>query len=142
MILNGKGFYRVNSALARVFIGTGTRITGYFANTILQLRWVGDVNGEHGAAASMRVGQSWAIPQLEFPHPVLSADWLSNKAANYWIGVSPQRATRRFPAYEGRGLGLPLGGSRRHLPDQRPLGDRTYRAIRPARQSRPQSTDG
>ncbi|MFO1370709.1 MAG: MipA/OmpV family protein [Marinagarivorans sp.] len=87
---------------SRVFIGTGTRITGYFANTILQLRWVGDVSGEHGAAASMRVGQSWQYRNWNF-HAVFSADWLSNKAANYWIGVSPQEATRRFPAYEAEG---------------------------------------
>ena len=50
----------------------------------------------------MRVGQSWQYRNWNF-HAVLSADWLSNKAANYWIGVSPQEATAASPAYEAEG---------------------------------------
>jgi len=87
---------------SRAFIGTGTRITGYFGNTIVQLRWVGDISGNHGAAGSLRLGQSWQYRNWNF-HGVVSADWLSRKATNYWIGVTPAESTQRFPAYQTDG---------------------------------------
>jgi outer membrane scaffolding protein for murein synthesis (MipA/OmpV family) len=84
---------------SRLFVGTGTRITGYFGNTILQLRWVGDISDDHGAVGSLRIGQSFQYRNWNF-HTMVSADWLSAKATNYWIGVSPQEATTRFAAYQ------------------------------------------
>lgn len=83
---------------SRLFLGTGTRITGYFANTIVQFRAVGDISGNHGFASSMRLGQSWQVRNWNF-HGVVSLDWLSSKASNYWIGIQAHEATANYPAY-------------------------------------------
>jgi MipA family protein len=84
---------------SRLFIGSGTRITGYFDNTIVQYRLMADLSGADGVVSSLRVGQSWQYRNWNF-HSVISADWLSKKASNFLIGVSPEEATTRFPAYD------------------------------------------
>jgi MipA family protein len=84
---------------SRLFTGSGTRITGYFGNTIVQYRFIADITGDRGATSSLRLGQSWQYRNWNF-HSVLSADWFSAKAANYLIGISPAEATGRYPAYE------------------------------------------
>lgn len=86
---------------SRLFIGSGTRITGYFGNTIVQYRLMGDVSGENGIVSSLRVGQSWQYRNWNF-HSMVSGDWLSRKASNFLIGISPDEATEQFPAYQAK----------------------------------------
>lgn len=83
---------------SRLVVGSGARVTGYFGNTIVQLRWVTDLLDEHGTTSSLRVGRSWQYRNWNF-HALLSADWFSSRMANYWVGVEQDEATTRFPVY-------------------------------------------
>lgn len=82
---------------SRLLLGAGTRITRYFDNAIVQFRALGDLTG-HGFASSLRLGQSLQVRNWNF-HGVVSMDWLSAKASNYWIGIAPDEATIHLPPY-------------------------------------------
>lgn len=78
--------------------GAGFRATGYWGNTIFQYRLVTDIHDDNGITSSARIGQSWQLRNWNF-HAILSSDYHSQEANQYWFGVSESEATERFPAY-------------------------------------------
>ncbi len=84
---------------SRLMMASGIRVTGYVNGTILQYRFVGDLFEEHGVVSSLRVGRSWQYRNWNF-HALLSAEWFSSRTSNYWIGVTAEEATTRFPEYK------------------------------------------
>ncbi len=83
---------------SRLTFGTGTRVTGYFDNSIAQFRLLTDLFSGHGFVSSLRLGHSWQYRNWNF-HSILSADWFSSEMVNYWVGVTDAEATARFPTY-------------------------------------------
>ena len=88
---------------SRVFIGTGTRITGYFANTIPQLRWVGDVHGEHGVCRPCALGKAGQYRNWNFQRSASVPTGYRTKPAIIGSACRPKRPLRRFPACEAEG---------------------------------------
>lgn len=81
------------------YSGAGIRVTGYYADYILQYRLVTDTHGGNGVLSTARLGKSWQLKNWNF-HGIVSAQYNSATSNRYWFGVNAEEATTRFPEYE------------------------------------------
>lgn len=84
---------------SRGYLGAGIRMTGYFGNYIAQFRVVSDYYDNNGVMSTLRIGRYWQVRNWNF-HSIISAQYFSEKTSEYWIGVSEEESTTRFPAYD------------------------------------------
>jgi hypothetical protein len=100
-----------------LFIAAGTRVTGYFDDTILQLRLVSDWYGDNGILGSARIGRQWQLGNWNV-QAIAGARYNSAQFNNYLYGVSSEEQSQRFAQYSAKrawipevefGASLPLG---------------------------------
>lgn len=81
------------------YLGTGFRVTRYLEDYVVQYRLVTDTWRNNGVISTLRIGRGWQIRNWHLG-TILSAQYTSEKTANYWIGVEEDEATGRYPAFE------------------------------------------
>ncbi|MCJ8321187.1 MAG: MipA/OmpV family protein [Colwellia sp.] len=71
----------------------GGRLTGYIGNNIVQFAINQDATGENnGTTISALIGRSWQVRNWNF-HGIIGAEYASAKLNDYYIGVSPEKAS-------------------------------------------------
>lgn len=96
-----------------LFIAAGTRVTGYFGDSIVQLRLVSDWYDDNGILGSARVGRQWQLGNWNL-QAVGGARYYSPRFNNYLFGVGADEQTQRFPRYRAGSAWIPeveLGAS-------------------------------
>lgn len=80
------------------YVAAGGRLTGYFGDTLVQLRLVSDWYGDNGLLGSARVGRNWQLGNWNI-QAVAGMRYNSSKFNNYLYGVSAEEQSIRFPEY-------------------------------------------
>lgn len=84
-----------------LYNGAGFRLTRYAGPYVLQGRLVSDIHDNNGVSASARLGRNWQVRNWNF-HSIASLDYASGRTLNYYLGVTDEEATARFPAYTAK----------------------------------------
>lgn len=80
------------------YVAAGGRLTGYFGDTLVQLRLVSDWYGDNGLLGSARVGRNWQLGNWNI-QAVAGMRYNSSKFNSYLYGVSAEEQSIRFPEY-------------------------------------------
>lgn len=91
-----------------LFIAAGTRVTGYFGESILQFRVVSDWYDGNGLQGSARVGRQWQLGNWKL-QGIVGARVYSQRFSNYLFGISTEEESLRFPAYRAGSAVIPEG---------------------------------
>ncbi|MEE9320995.1 MAG: MipA/OmpV family protein [Granulosicoccus sp.] len=84
------------------YAAAGTRITGYFGDTIAQFRLTSDYYNSHGIIGSARIGRQWLAGNWKI-QGLFGVRYNSAKINQSWYGIDPEEATSRFPVYRADG---------------------------------------
>lgn len=78
---------------------SGPRVTGYLGNYIVQLHALTDISNTHnGQVLSAKIARHWQYKNWNF-HAIGGLSYRSNKVADYYISVTAEDATEKFPEF-------------------------------------------
>lgn len=83
----------------------GPRMTGYLGSSIVQFHALKDISSvHHGHLYTAKIGQHWQHRNWNF-HGILGATYRSREITRYYISVSEDEASERFPYFQAGGGG-------------------------------------
>lgn len=80
------------------YVAAGGRLTGYFGDTLVQLRLVSDWYDDNGVLGSARVGRNWQLGNWNI-QAVAGMRYNSSRFNNYLYGITAEEQSIRFPEY-------------------------------------------
>lgn len=89
-----------------LYIAAGPRLTGYFGDTLVQLRLVDDWFDGNGSLGSARVGRQWQFGNWNL-QAIAGARYYSQQFSDYLYGVTAEEQSERYPQYSAGNAWMP-----------------------------------